>query len=285
MTESNNQNLIAWDAIAHILTAHISAMGREQMIGPDVVTNLTGAIARVREQAVAGEDIIELVRDFDARLEAQVQPDVASAGRTGRSPVDVSAAVARLEALSLLRTLDAYLGRCETALIVLAEQNYPVLMPVTMDGFVSQPTSVAHWLGAVIEQIGRARDAILFAYDLTDRSPLGSSALASSGFAVDRARLARGLGFNGAIESTFDAVASIDWVSTCANAIDGALMPLQRFSNEIFTWFRIEPVAFRIGDWLMESASGIPQWNGPYGLVRLNTDLVDFAFQAHILAQ
>jgi argininosuccinate lyase len=34
----------------------------------------------------------------------------------------------------------------------------------------------------------------------------------------------------------------------------------------------------------MESASGIPQWSGPFGLVRLNQDLEHVAFQAHVLA-
>ena len=36
-----------------------------------------------------------------------------------------------------------------------ADGQPPGLMPVTMDGFVSQPTSFAHWMGGMIEQMGR----------------------------------------------------------------------------------------------------------------------------------
>jgi len=277
-------NLRQWDAIAHVLTGHGLAMGREGMLGGDVVSTLLAAIDRVRDQPIESEDLIEAVRAFDARIDSQLSADVAAAGRTARSIVDVSAAVGRLVVLSDLSAIDRHLARCAAAVIGIARSNIPVLMPVTMDGFVSQPTSVAHWLGALIEQIGRARDVVLSTWDAVDRSPMGAGAMAASGFSVDRARLARDLGFNVAVESTFDAVASLDWLGQAANAIDAALGPLLRFGNEVFTWFRIEPDAFRIGDWLMETASGIPQWSGPYGLVRLNGELEHVAFQAHVLA-
>lgn len=273
-----------WDLTGHVLTAHSLAMGRESLIGPDVVQELVGAIDRVRQQPADGDDLFEQVRMFDARIEAQTQQEVASAGRVGRSAVDVSASIARLQALELLQAVDEQLARCEAAVIHIATQNYPVLMPVTMDGFVSQPTSVAHWLSALIGQIGRNRDNLAHVYNSVDQSPMGAGALGATAFTVDRSALARDLGFNTVVESTFDAVASLDWIGEAANVIEAALTPFNRFGAEVFAWFRIEPDAFRIGDWLMESASGIPQWTGPYGLVKLNTELEHVAFQAHILA-
>jgi argininosuccinate lyase len=279
--ETSNQ---LWDLIGHVLTTHAIAMGRESLIGPEVVSVLVGAIDRVRAQPADGDDLFDQVRLFDGRIDAHAPQDVAAAGRTGRSAVDVSATLARLQAMEMLRSIDVELARCEAGAIHLAEQNYPVLMPVTMDGFVSQPTSVAHWLSAVIGQLGRSREGMARAYGQIDQSPMGAGAMGSSGFTVDRARLAQDIGFNTLVESTFDAVASLDWVGDAANAIDAALTPMLRFGNEVFAWFRIEPDAFRIGDWLMESASGIPQWTGPYGLVKLTAELEHVAFQAHILA-
>jgi argininosuccinate lyase len=273
-----------WTWIGHVITGHVLAMAREGLIGPDVSDALTAAIDRVREQPALEEDLISLVRAFEQRLTAQVTPDVEAASRVGRSIVDLSAAVARLSALEQLHRLDEQAQRCEAAVLALAERNFVTLMPVSMDGFVSQPTSIAHWLGALIEQLGRAREHIAVALDLVDASPMGASALASSGFAVDRARLATDLGFNRVVENTFDAVSSIDWISVTATSIDSVLGPLKRFCEEVFTWCRIEPTSFKIGDWLMDTASGIPQWSGPFGLVRLNQDLEHVAFQAHVLA-
>ena len=274
-----------WRWIGHVLFGHVAAMAREQMIGEDVLDVLVAAIDRVSDQPAVAEDLVSLVRAFDQRLAAQVTADVDAAGRVGRSIVDVSASVARLATMSAMHRLDLELRRCEAAALEIARRNFVTLMPVTMDGFVSQPTSLAHWMGAVIEQIGRARDGLLGALDLVDASPMGASALASSGFAVDRAGLAVDLGFNRVIENTFDAVSSLDWISATGNAIDAALTPLRRFCEEVFTWCRIEPTSFRIGDWLIDTASGIPQWSGPFGLVRLNQDLEHVAFQAHVLAQ
>jgi argininosuccinate lyase len=254
------------------------------MIGGDVADVLAAAVDRVREQPAVEEDLISLVRAFEQRLAVQVTPDLEAASRVGRSAVDLAAASARLATMAHLHRLDSEARRCEQAALRLAERNYVTLMPVTMDGFVSQPTSVAHWLGALIEQIGRARDRVAAALDSADGSPMGASALASSGFAVDRAALASDLGFNRVIESTFDAVSSLDWIVVAATSIDGVLSPLKRFCEEVFTWCRIEPTSFKIGDWLMDTASGIPQWSGPFGLVRLNQDLEHVAFQAHVLA-
>ena len=273
-----------WPWIAHVITGHVLAMAREGMIGREVADALTAAIDRVREQQALEEDLISLVRAFDLRLTAQVTPDVEAASRVGRSIVDVSAAVARLSALDGLHRLDQHAQRCEAVVLALAERNYVILMPVSMDGFVSQPTSIAHWLGALIEQLGRARERVAEALNVVDASPMGAGALASSGFAVDRARLAVDLGFNRVVENTFDAVSSMDWISVAATSIDAVLSPLKRFCEEVFTWCRIEPTAFKIGDWLMDTASGIPQWSGPFGLVRLNQDLEHVAFQAHVLA-
>jgi argininosuccinate lyase len=245
-----------WTWIGHVITGHVLAMAREGLIGPDVSDALTAAIDRVREQPALEEDLISLVRAFEQRLTAQVTPDVEAASRVGRSIVDLSAAVARLSALEQLHRLDEQAQRCEAAVLALAERNFVTLMPVSMDGFVSQPTSIAHWLGALIEQLGRAREHIAVALDLVDASPMGASALASSGFAVDRARLATDLGFNRVVENTFDAVSSIDWISVTATSIDSVLSPLKRFCEEVFTWCRIEPTSFKIGDWLMDTASG-----------------------------
>jgi argininosuccinate lyase len=113
---------------------------------------------------------------------------------------------------------------------------------------------------------------------------MGAAALASTGFAVDRAEIGVALGFNRIVENTFDAVASLDWISAAASAIDVILSPMRRFGEEIFVWCRTDPSAFKIGDWLVESVPGIPQWSGPFGLVRLNGELEHVAFQAHVLA-
>jgi argininosuccinate lyase len=273
-----------WPWIAHTLTGHVLAMAREGLIDQDMGETLAAAIDRVREQPAADEDLVSLVRSFEQLLAAQLTPEVEAASRVGRSNVDVSATVARLATLERLNALDQEARRCEAAALALAERNFVTLMPVTMDGFVSQPTSVAHWLGSLIEQLGRARDRILAALETVDASPMGANALASSGFAVDRAAIAVDLGFNRVIENTFDAVSSLDWISVAAEAMDAVMNPLKRFCDEVFTWCRIEPTSFKIGDWLIDSVSGIPQWSGPFGLVRLTQDLEHVAFQAHVLA-
>src|SRR5687767_3034418 len=74
-----------WNLMATVLTAHAAAMGREELIGPDVTDRIAAGIERVREQPAEHEDLISLIRGFEDRLEAQVTPEVAAAARVARS--------------------------------------------------------------------------------------------------------------------------------------------------------------------------------------------------------
>ena len=50
----------------------------------------------------------------------------------------------------------------------------------------AQPTTIAHYLHAVVEQFERDADRLRAAYASTNRSPLGACAITGTGFAIDR---------------------------------------------------------------------------------------------------
>ena len=62
----------------------------------------------------------------------------------------------------------------------------------------AQPTTVAHYLLAVVEQLERDGVRLRAAYDTTNRNPLGACAITGTGFPIDRQLTAALLGFDGA---------------------------------------------------------------------------------------
>jgi argininosuccinate lyase len=90
--------------------------------------------------------------------------------------------------------LDA-VSALESALIARAEEHLDTVMPGYTHTQRAQPVLLAHHLLAYVEMLRRDRGRMQDALGRADVSPLGAGALAGSGFPIDRASLARDLGF------------------------------------------------------------------------------------------
>src|SRR5207302_3580366 len=131
-------------------------------------------------------------------------PD-ASRLHTGRSRQDIGATSERMAwRNALLATYESGLGPRQQ-LLDLAAKNIDTVMPAYTHGLQAQPISLAHYLLAFASALERDCERLSQAYPRINQSPLGSAALATSGFPLDRKRLAGLLGFNGVVENSLDA--------------------------------------------------------------------------------
>ena len=175
-----------------------------------LLTGLDAVARKLRDGAASGaadEDIHSLTE----RLLGEVAGAVAGKLHTGRSRNDQVATDLRLWTLAALDRFDAALVQLGRELIAQAKVGLDVLMPSYTHTQRAQPVRYAHWalahLWAVARDRGRARDA----RRRTSVLPLGSGAIAGSGFPVDRAALARELGFDAVSPNSMDAVGDRDF--------------------------------------------------------------------------
>jgi argininosuccinate lyase len=208
------------------------------------------------------EDIHSLV---ERMLYAQVG-DVAGKLHTGRSRNDQVVTDARLWTMRAgLRVLEE-LKAVQGVLLAQAEAQVDTLMPAYTHLRRAQPVRVAHWLLAHFWALDRDRARLQAALDRVAVLPLGSGAIAGSGFNIDRTLLKELLGFRAVSENSLDAVGDRDWVCEIVfvAALTGAHLSrlaedLIIFSTDEFGYVTL-PESYTTGSSLM------PQKRNPDGL-------------------
>lgn len=258
-----------WREDVEASRAWAAALGEASVISAEEAVTLDAGLAAVGERIAAGaaegagdEDIHSLVE----RLLYEEVGEVAGKLHTGRSRNDQVATDARLWAMRRGSALaDEVLG-VQRALLTQADATLDVLMPAYTHVRRAQPVRVAHWAMAHFWALQRDRERLTQALDRVAVLPLGSGAIAGSGFAIDRDRLRETLGFLSLSDNSMDAVGDRDWVaelifvgSLLAVHLSRMAEDLILFSSDEFGFVRL-PEAYTTGSSLM------PQKRNPDGL-------------------
>jgi argininosuccinate lyase len=117
----------------------------------------------------------------------------------------------RMWTMRALDRLDGALSGLGRALIAKAREGLDLLMPSYTHTQRAQPVRFAHWALAHAWPLARDRARVRAARERAASLPLGSGAIAGSGFAVDRAALAARLGFASVAPNSMDAVGDRDF--------------------------------------------------------------------------
>ena len=210
----------------------------------------------------ADEDIHSLVE----RMLFEEVGDVAGKLHTGRSRNDQVGTDARLWTMRAGARVLEEIKALQAALLTQAEAHVDTLMPAYTHLRRAQPVRVAHWLLSYFWALDRDRQRLEAALERVAVLPLGSGAIAGSGFAVDRTLLKELLGFRAVSANSLDAVGDRDWVCELVfvAALTGAHLSriaedLIIFSTDEFGFLQL-PEAYTTGSSLM------PQKRNPDGL-------------------
>jgi argininosuccinate lyase len=209
--------------------------------------------------------------DYEPRLIAAAGPD-ASRLHTGRSRQDIASTIARMNLRDgLLKEIEALVVAREKLLAV-AARHTETIIPAYTHGVQAQPTTFAHYLLALASMLGRQTERLQQAYQRINQNPLGSAALATSSFPLDRERLATLLGFIGQVENAYDAnhLAAVDAALDVAGALAIAAVQMGQFAQDIHAQYA-EPVPwFMLATGELTGVSSImPQKRNPAALEQL----------------
>ena len=127
----------------------------------------------------------------------------------------------------------------------------------------AQPVLFAHHLLAYREMLARDRSRFRDCRARADELPLGAGALAGAGFALDRAFVARQLGFARVTANSIDAVADRDAAVELLAASALAAVHLSRLAEEIVLWASEEFGFIALPDAFATGSSMMPQKKNP----------------------
>jgi len=188
---------------------------------------------------------------------------------TGRSRNDQVAVDMRLWVLDEIRALDQELRDLQRALVSLGHHHVHVLLPGYTHLQRAQPVFLTHHLLAYVEMLQRDRARLEDAADRANVCPLGSGALAGSTLPLDRARVARELGFIDAggrprlSQNSMDAVSDRDFIVEFCSAAAMLAVHLSRLAEDFILWATTEFGFIRLSDAYTTGSSLMPQKKNP----------------------
>ena len=191
-----------------------------------------------------------------------------TAGRlhTARSRNDVDMTMYRMRLREHILLLCAAVTELRTALCDIAERHRETLFAAQTHTQPAQPTTLAHYFLAVIEQLERDARRMQAAYATTNRSPLGSCAITGSGFPIDRELTATLLGFDEPTGNTYGSIATVDYLLESVAAAQVLLVGLGRFIQDLLLWCTAEFGYLRLADGFVQTSSIMPQKRNPVAL-------------------
>jgi argininosuccinate lyase len=192
--------------------------------------------------------------------------DVAGRLHTARSRNDIDMTMYRMRQRELLLALMDAVAELRQSLADLAERHRETIFAAHTHTQRAQPTTMAHYLLAVIEQLERDFSRLRAAFERTNRCPLGSCAITGTGFPIDRQMTADLLGFDGPTGNTFGSIATVDYLLESISATVILLAGLGRFVQDLLLWSTSEFNYLRIGEGFVQVSSIMPQKRNPVAL-------------------
>ena len=257
--------------LGQINKASIVMLTEEELVPEPLGATIAAGIAKV----IAGQDEPNSRRSSDYLVFEELLVEAAGRGasrlHTGRSRQDIGSTFRRLALReALLATYESLLAPRE-ALLALAEAHTGTIIPGYTHGVQAQPTSLAHYLLAFAAALERDARRLEEAYTRVNLSPLGAAALGTSGFPIDRERLAELLGFDSVLENSYDAnhVSSVDSKTELASALAISAIAVGQFSKDVQVQYH-DPAPWLLLDRSLTGISSImPQKRNPIALERL----------------
>ncbi len=247
--------------------AHAAMLARQGIIsdadGQAIRDGLAGILADLKSGALAIDPDAEDIHTF---VEGELTARIGDAGKrlhTGRSRNDQVALDDRLYLRSLAGPLRAQLTELIGVLCNKAEEYAGAVMPGYTHLQRAQPITFGHHLMAYAEMflrdIGRLDDAVR----RMNVSPLGSGALASTTYPLDRKAVAKELAMDGVTNNSLDGVSDRDFCIELSAALSLVMVHLSRFSEEIILWCSWEFKFIELDDAFSTGSSIMPQKKNP----------------------
>ena len=261
--------------------AHVSGLRAAGLLdeaeAAAIADGLRSLEAEVQAGTIAWDPGLEDIHlNIEMALVERIGP-VAGKLHTGRSRNDQVATDVRLWLKRRLASIDEAIVSLERALVSRGLAHREAVMPGHTHVQPAQPVLFAHHLLAYVEMLERDRGRLADTLARSDRSPLGSGALAGAGFALDREAVAHELGFAGVTRNSIDAVGDRDFVVETLAMAALAMTHLSRLAEELVWWSNPAFGFLRLSDAWSTGSSMMPNKRNPdtAELVRGRTARVD----------
>jgi len=254
--------------------AHLVMLTQTGILDRKTAARIAAALAEIdAETDIAALTYTGEVEDYFFHIEAllaeKLGPDIAGHLHTARSRNDIDHTVFKLK---LKQKIDQTLGAGLTlarAIADTATREKSTIIVAYTHGQPAQPTTFGHYLGAALEVLLRDIARLFEARAIVDLCPMGAAAITTSGFAVDRHRMAALLGFAAPLRNSYGCIAAVDYVTATYSALKLIFLHLGRLVQDFQVWTSFEVGQLYVPDAFVQISSIMPQKRNPVPIEHL----------------
>ncbi len=254
-------------ALLEIHLAHTLMLARQKILTPTEARVCLAAIDGLDREQIAKAAYTGQFEDFffyvEHSLEQLGDPAVIGKIHTARSRNDIDITLYRICFRRELLQLGEEICSLRAALLDLAADHVGTVMPAYTHTQPAQPTTLAHYLLAVAEFLGRDLERVRAAFAVVNRSPMGACAITTTAFPIDREYTAELLGFEGLQLNSYGCIAAVDYLTQSASAVAVCMVSMGRFVQDMLMWCTHEFGFLRVQEGYVQISSIMPQKRNP----------------------
>lgn len=255
-----------FDADIKVNRAHTTMLTEEGIIPKEAGEKILAALDKLEDEGIDALNLDPSFEDIHMALEDYITNLIGpEAGfmHTAKSRNDQVCTDIRLtlkdEIENTIRNIKDFI----TTIVNMAKENLDTLFIAYTHLQHAQPNTFAHHLMAYANELRRDCERFMDTYKRVDMSPLGSAALATTGFPINRERTAQLLGFSEVMDNSIDGVSSRDFITE--SVFDYAMLSttLGKIADEIVIWSSYEFRMVECSNAYSSTSSIMPQKKNP----------------------
>ena len=247
--------------------AHAGMLGAQGIIATEEAEKIIAGLQDILADIDAGKLEFSIdSEDIHMSVETELTRRIGDAGKrlhTARSRNDQVALDIRLYLKREITEIRQLVLTLLDTLVRTAEGAKEVIMPAYTHLQRAQPTTFGHYMMAYANMLRRDVTRLEDCLARMDECPLGSGALTSTTYPIDRQRVAAELGFARITQNSLDGVSDRDFALELMSALSILMMHLSRFSEEIILWCSWEFKFIELDDAYSTGSSIMPQKKNP----------------------
>ncbi len=254
--------------MAAINRAHLVMLTECRILNAEQAGAIAAALAQIDEET----DLSDLTytgefEDYffyvEAQLKSRIGPDLGGMLHTARSRNDMDHTVFKMALRLRVDAMLTGLLDLADALIDKARAERDTLIVAYTHGQPAQPSTFGHYLAAAIEVLLADITRLAEARTALDLCPMGAAAITTSGFPIDRVRMADLLGFVAPKQNSYGCIASVDYVTGMYSALKLPFLHLGRLVQDMAFWSAFEVGQLYVPNALVQISSIMPQKRNP----------------------
>ncbi len=257
--------------------AHAKMLEKIKILTKNEAEKIISGLKKIEKEISDGEFIFRIeLEDIHMNIESRLKEiigDTAGKLHTARSRNDQVALDLRLFVRDEIDEIKILLSDLQKNLVKKAEENFGVIMPGFTHLQVAQPVLFSHHLLAYFEMFKRDISRLSDLRKRMNECPLGACALAGTSFPIDRAMVAKELGFDRPTANSMDSVSDRDFAIELLFCLALTATHLSRLAEEIVIWMSKGFEFIKLSDAFTSGSSIMPQKKNPDAaeLVRAKT--------------